>query len=165
MKLRIGSVAFLLGSVATAVTWLTLQPALVRIIEAVHKHAPDSAAVDVLTRVRGLLPYYLALDLVLVTALCYLVLHLAVGRPLERTEQAIEQLAHFDSSPLLRPSGGPLLSRLQRSLKRMADALIAEQAVTRRQLDELRAAHEKLSRAQMEQVAALARGKEPIFRA
>ncbi|MHB8879073.1 MAG: sensor histidine kinase [Myxococcaceae bacterium] len=154
MRLRIASIAFLLGSLSTGLTWLTLQPALVRLVSAVHRLAGATGSdAEMLARVRGLLPFYLALDLLAVTALCFAVLYLAVGRPLRRTEEAVEQLTRLDLKSPMKPSGGPLLSRLQASLRRMADSLRDEQALTRRQLDELGATNASLSRAQTELVA------------
>jgi two-component system, NtrC family, sensor kinase len=153
MRLRLASIAFLLGSAATGVSWLTLHPALVQLIDAVHKYAPHSPAVELLTQIRGLLPFYLALDLIAVTGLVYLVLHLAVARPLGRTEKTIHAISQLELDRPVHASGGPLLSRLNRSLKRMADALLAEQALTRSQLTRLEAANETLSRAQTELIA------------
>ncbi|MBI3180838.1 MAG: two-component sensor histidine kinase [Myxococcales bacterium] len=154
MSFRLASISFLLGSLATGVTWLTVQPPLVRLLDAIQRHTPEgSPAREVVAQVRALLPYYLGLDLLLMAGLCFAVLHLAIARPLRRTEEAVEQLSRLELDLPLRPAGGPLLSRLERSLKRMADALLAEQALTRRQLAELREANLKLRRAQTELVA------------
>jgi C4-dicarboxylate-specific signal transduction histidine kinase len=155
MRARIASIAFLLGSVSTGVTWLTLQPALMRLLAALHRlAAPGSTDVELLGQVRGLLPFYLALDLLAVTGLCFLVLHLAVGRPLRRAEESIEQLSRFEVKSPLATSGGPLLSRLQTALRRMAESLRDEQSLTRRQLAELEATNQRLSKARTELVAA-----------
>lgn len=155
MRLRLASIAFLLGSVSTGVAWLTLQPALVRLIELVRRTAPPgSAEAELLLRVRGLLPYSLALDLVIVTLLCYGALHLTVGAPLRRTEEAVAQLTRLELEAPLRPTGGPLLSRLQRSLAGLARALQEEQALTQRQLEELRAKNQQLSKTRTELLAA-----------
>ncbi|MFP2927897.1 hypothetical protein ACLESO_22405, partial [Pyxidicoccus sp. 3LG] len=57
MKWRIASVAFLLGSLSTGLTWLSLQPALIRLLDMARRLAPpDSAEAEALARVKGLLP-------------------------------------------------------------------------------------------------------------
>jgi signal transduction histidine kinase len=155
VRVRLGSIAFLLGSAATGITWLTLQPSVLRLIDSVRRLAPEgSADAEMLGRVRGLLPFYLALDLGLITALCFIVLFLMVGRPIRRTEEAIDQLARLELESPLKASGGPLLARVQTSLRRMADALREEQALTRRQLTQLQSTNAQLVQAQTELVAA-----------
>ena len=154
MRLRVAAIAFLLGSACTGLTWLTLQPVLVKLLSALHRAAgANGPEVELFDRVRGLLPFYLAIDLVAVTAICFVVLHLAVGRPLLQAEAEIDQLSRLEAATPFRPTGGPLLSRLQGALRRTADSLRDEQAVTRRQLAELEAAYARLARAQTELLA------------
>ncbi|MCE9667374.1 ATP-binding protein [Myxococcus stipitatus] len=157
MKWRIASVAFLLGSLCTGLSWLSLQPVLIRLLEVGRRlAAPGSPESEVLTQVRGFLPLALGLDLVALTLLAYLVLDLTVGRPLRSTEAVVEQLGRLELDPnqLVPTQGGPLLSRMQRALQRLAEALRAEQVLTRTQMASLRETNDRLSRAQTELVAA-----------
>ncbi|XXF76631.1 ATP-binding protein [Myxococcaceae bacterium GXIMD 01537] len=155
MKWRIASVAFLLGSLATGLTWLSVQPMLLRLLDVARRFAePGSPAEATVARVRGLLPLALGLDLVALTVLAYLVLDFTVGRPLRATEVAVEQLGRLELDLPPVSQGGPLLSRFQAALNRMAEALRREQAVTRTQLEDLRRANTRLTQAQAELVAA-----------
>jgi signal transduction histidine kinase len=155
MKIRIASIAFLFSSLSMGVVWLTLQPVIVQMIAAIRKLAPPGTAeAELLARVRSFLPFYLALNLLLLTVVCYVVLYAVLGRPLHRMEQAIEQLGRLDLEMPWEAQGGPLLARIQAALKRMAEALHREQATTRRQLAELVSANQQLTRAQTELVSA-----------
>jgi two-component system NtrC family sensor kinase len=155
MKWRIASVAFLLGSLTTGLSWLTLQPALIRLLDMARRLAPPgSLDAERLARVRGLLPLALALDLVVLTVLVYFVLDFTVGRPLRATELAVEQLGRLELDLAPVSQGGPLLSRIQSALNRMAEALRREQALTRSQLSELQQANARLARAHTELVSA-----------
>jgi signal transduction histidine kinase len=155
VKWRIASVAFLLGSLSTGLSWLTLQPALIRLMDVARRLAPpESAEAEVLSRVRGFLPFALALDLMVLGVLVYLVMDFTVGRPLRATEVAVEQLGRLELDLPPVSQGGPLLSRIQSALNRMAEALRQEQALTRSQLQELRQANARLARAQTELVSA-----------
>ncbi|NPC84696.1 two-component sensor histidine kinase, partial [Pyxidicoccus fallax] len=155
MKWRIASVAFLLGSLSTGLIWLSVQSALLRLLEGVRRLAPPGGPeLEMLARVKGLLPLLLGLDLVAVTVLAYVVLDLTVGRPLRSTEAVVEQFGRLELDPHMVPmQGGPLLSRIQRALQRMAEALRTEQALTRSQMASLREANARLARAQTELVS------------
>ncbi|RKH16833.1 two-component sensor histidine kinase [Corallococcus praedator] len=154
MKWRIASVAFLLGSLSTGLSWLTLQPVLIRLLDVARRLAdPGTPEAEGLSRIRTFLPLALGLDLVVLTVLAYVVLDLTVGRPLRATEAAVEQLGRLQLDVPLAGQGGPLLSRIQRALQRMAEALRQEQALTRSQLEALREANSRLARAQTELVA------------
>jgi ABC-type oligopeptide transport system substrate-binding subunit len=115
--------AFLLGSVSTGLSWLSLQPSLVKLVAAL---SGAGASPEMVASVRSVLPFYLGLDLLLSTLVTYFVLQLAVGRPLGAMESAVDQIARLDLASPLAPSGGPLLSRLQSALARMAQALLAD---------------------------------------
>jgi two-component system, NtrC family, sensor kinase len=155
MKLKIASIAFLFSSLATGFAWLTLQPLLFRLMEAVRRLSPDGGAdAAALSQARALLPFYLALDLLGLTLLFYAVLHWMLVRPLQRTEEEVEQLQKLHLDLPLQGSGGPLLSRVRGALGRLAEALRREQVVTRNQLTDLRASNERLAKAQTELVAA-----------
>lgn len=155
MKLRIASVAFLLGSLATGLIWLTLQPLLLWLLGVGYQLAqPGTPEAVLVERVRGLLPLVLGLDLVALTILIYAVLYLTVGRPLRATEAAVEQLGRLELDLQPVSQGGPLLSRVQGALNRMAAALRQEQALTRAQLEELRRTNERLAQTQTELVSA-----------
>lgn len=154
MRARIASLSFFLASAAVAVAWLTLLPVMTRLLDALRRaSAPGSGEAEMLGRLREILPLYLAADLVLIALVCFAILYFALGRPLRRTEEAIEQLGAHRSELPLASGGGPLLSRVQTSLRRMASALSEERALTTRQLDELKAANERIGHAQAELVA------------
>ncbi|MBX5482710.1 MAG: two-component sensor histidine kinase [Myxococcaceae bacterium] len=154
MRARIASLSFFLGSAALSVVWLTLLPILLRVTAALrHLAVPGSPEATLLAHVRTLLPFYLAADLAAILVICFVILHFTLGRPLARTEAAVEQLSRLNLNLVEAPSGGPLLSRIQTALRRMAAALADEQALTRRQIDELRATNERLARTQAELVA------------
>jgi two-component system NtrC family sensor kinase len=155
MKFRIASIAFLFSSLSIGIAWLTLQPVFLRLVSELRKLAPaTSPESELLKHFRALLPVYFGLNLLLLTVICYFVLYLMVGRPLRRTEDAIEQLGRLELEMPWETQGGPLLARVQAALKRMAQALQREQATTRRQLSELTTANERLTRAQTELVSA-----------
>ena len=152
MRLRISSIAVMFGAVATAVSWITLQPAIKTLLTAVKGLGPDAPQQQLVTQIQRVLPFYLALDLVVVTVFVYAVLQWMVGRPLRAAEDSISRLASSDLNVRF-DEGGPLMSRFQRALKRTADALQAEQTTTRTQLAELRTTNTQLMRAQSELVA------------
>jgi two-component system NtrC family sensor kinase len=151
VKLRVASIAFLLASISSGLTWLTLQPLLLRSFQALA-HEPSGAPAWVRSA-RALLPWHLALDVGLLTFVAYLVLYLMVVRPLGHAEDAVGQLTSLDLE-LPVHSGGPLLSRFQASLRQLARAFQREQAVTREQLAKLSRANDELRRTQMELVSA-----------
>ena len=151
MRLRIASMAFLLSAISVGASWFTLQLPLAALLDALGKSGASEGA-QLAARVKTLLPMYLGLDLVLVTLLAYVVIQLAVGRPLEAAEESIDKLGQLQLVvPLNR--GGPLLSRLERALARMAEALQQEQQRNRQQLEALTQANLQLQRAQTELVA------------
>lgn len=154
MKWRIASVAFLLSVVGTGFIWLTLQRPLLALVELARQGAPQgSPEAAVLARTLGSLPFLLVLDLMLLTLLAYALLDFMVGRPLRRTELVVEQLGRLELDVSVPESPGPLLSRIQRALSRMAAALQEEQETTLRQMEALRAANARLARAQTELVS------------
>ncbi|WP_225410985.1 sensor histidine kinase [Stigmatella hybrida] len=155
MKWRIASVAFLLGSLATGLSWLTLLPTLLHLMDVARRWVPsEGVEAAVLSRVRGFLPFALGLDLLVLVILAYIVLEFTVGRPLRATELAVGQLERLELDLTPISQGGPFLSRIQSALNRMAEALRREQALTRSQLEALRQANARLSRAQTELVSA-----------
>jgi two-component system, NtrC family, sensor kinase len=155
MKLRLAAIVFLVAVLATGLTWLSFQPLLVRLVEALHRTAAaGTAPALVLVRVREALPVLLALDLLLVGLVAYGILWLAVARPVQRLEAELRQLERLDLELGPRGSGGPLLARVEASLRRTASALQAERTVTLQQLEDLRLANERITRAQAELVAA-----------
>lgn len=153
MRLRIASIAFLIGSLCTGVTWLFFQPLLLRIGAVVKSAMPEGTERAAIQRLWSLLPFSLALEILLLTAIVYALLQLTVGRPLKRTEEAMAQLEQLNLDLPLQPSAGPLLSRVQDSLRRMADSLRKEQALNRRQVSDLQRMNDQLARAQTGLVA------------
>ena len=156
MRLRIAAIAFLISTLAVGLCWLSLQPLLARLLDVLHHlAAPAGPEQALLVRTARLLPVMLGVHLVAGGALVYAVLYLTVARPLGRAEGLVEQLSTLRlelDRPLDR--GGPLLSRLQGALGRLAGALRDEQATTRRQVSALQLTNERLSRAQAELAAA-----------
>ena len=153
MKLRIAAVAFLIAALATGVTWLSFQPLVLRLVEALRTTAPaGSAPRHVLETAQQFLPLYLGLDLLIVVLVSFGLLYFTVARPLAAVEREMQGLERLDWAPEDK-GGGPVLSRFQASLRRTAAALQAERAVTRRQLADLAAANDQLTRAQAGLVA------------
>src|SRR5262245_5506855 len=105
-----------------------MQPALAALLDFVT-HSEDLRGGLLATRVKVTLPFTLGLVLAAVVALSWLVIHFTVGRPLERTEKAIEKLGRLELDVPLE-SGGPLLSRLQGAIARMVEAVQTERAIT-----------------------------------
>jgi two-component system, NtrC family, sensor kinase len=93
---------------------------------------------------------YLLFALLLVGFLSYGVLHWMVARPLRQAEETVGQIGRLELNLPFGSSGGPLLSRLQSSLRRMAEALLREQALTKNQLADLKKVNRQLSRAYTE---------------
>jgi two-component system NtrC family sensor kinase len=153
MKLRLAAIAFLLAVLATGITWLSFQPVILRLVEALRMSAaPGTAPRRVLETAQAFLPVYLVLDLLILVLVAFAVLYLTVAAPLASVEREMGKLERLDWT-LEEKGGGPLLSRFQASLRRTAAALQAERDVTRRQLEDLAAANDQLTRAQAELVA------------
>jgi two-component system, NtrC family, sensor kinase len=155
MKLRLAAIVFLVAVLATGLAALSFQPVLAALMEALRRAAvPGSAPALVLGRAREALPLLLVLDFLLVGLVAYGILWLAVARPLQRLEAELGQLGRLDLALGEGGRGGPLLSRVEASLRRTALALQAERTVTNQQLEDLRLANEHITRAQAELVSA-----------
>ncbi len=155
MRLRLAAIVFLVAVLATGLTSLSFQPLLAGLMEALRRAAvPGTAPALVRTGARQALPLLLGLDLLLVGLCAYAILWLAVARPVQRLEAEMRQLERLDLQLGPRGSGGPLLARVEASLRRTAAALQEERTVTHQQLEDLRLANEQLTRAQAELVAA-----------
>ena len=153
MKGRLAAIAFLLSALATGLTWLSFQPVILRLVEALRVAAPrGSGPRRVLETAQEFLPLYLGLDLLILVLVAFAVLYFTVARPLGAIEREMQSLERPDWAPEEK-GGGPLLSRFQASLRRTAAALQVERELTRRQLHELSAANTQLTRAQAELVA------------
>lgn len=133
MRLRLLVTSLLIATVTVAPTWLSLQPLLRRALNA-----------EAWQRANTLV---LGLDFGLATLVVYLVLHFTVGRPIERIEKTVNDLARDDRE------GGGLLLRLDRALRRLALDLGQERRRNQSQLDELTASHSALLKLQAELVA------------
>lgn len=155
MKLRLAAIVFLVAVLATGLTSLSFQPVLAGLMEALRRASvPGSAPALVRTGAREALPLLLGLDLVLVGLSAYAILWLAIARPVQRLEAELAQLERLDLKLGPRGSGGPLLARVEASLRRTASALQVERSVTHQQLEDLRLANEHITRAQEELVSA-----------
>ncbi|HYV49944.1 MAG TPA: HAMP domain-containing sensor histidine kinase [Myxococcaceae bacterium] len=156
MKLRIAAIAFLIATLTVGLCWLSLQPVLARLLEALQRTAPPGTAEHALwARTVRMLPLLLGAHLVAGGALAFAVLYLTVARPLGRAVGLVDQLSTLKldlDAPLDR--GGPLVSRLSGALGRLTAALRDEQATTRRQVNALQHTNQRLSRAQAELAAA-----------
>lgn len=149
MRVRLASIAMMLGAVATGLSWLTLQPALRTLLGVARSLGAGQGAVARITQV---LPFALAIDVLAATALIYVVLVFTVGRPLQGLEALVAQLARPELGLPDVPQG-PLLSRVGRSLRQATEAVAQERAQNVAQLAELREKNEQLVRAQAELVA------------
>jgi two-component system, NtrC family, sensor kinase len=155
MKLRLAAIVFLVAVLATGLTSLSFQPVLAGLMEALRRaSAPGSAPALVRAGAREALPLLLGLDLLVVGLFAYAILWLAVARPVQRLEAELAQLERLDLQLGPRGSGGPLLARVEASLRRTASALQVERSVTHQQLEDLRLANEHITRAQEELVTA-----------
>jgi two-component system NtrC family sensor kinase len=155
MKFRLAAIVFLVAILATGLTSLSFQPVLAGLMEALRRASvPGSAPALVRAGVRQALPLLLGLDLLMVGLFAYAILWLAVARPVQRLEAELAQLERLDLQLGPRGSGGPLLSRVEASLRRTASALQAERSVTHQQLEDLQLANQHITRAQAELVAA-----------
>jgi two-component system NtrC family sensor kinase len=153
VKVRVAAIAFLLAVLSTGLTWLSFQPLLLRLVEALRVSAPlGSGPRRVLQSAQEMLPIYLGLDLLIVLLVSFAVLYLTVARPLAAVEREMQKLERLDWE-LEEKGGGPLLSRFQASLTRTAAALQAERSLTSRQVQDLEAANAQLTRAQAKLVA------------
>lgn len=150
MRARIALVSLIVGLLGTAVCWLTLQPVMSSLVDTASRVA---SAQPMVARVETVLPFFLGLDVLMLSAMSYGVLTWLVGRPLIHLEEAIEKLGRLDGEVVFR-RGGPLVSRLQAAVAQMAVALKTEQALTARNVTQLKEANEKLIRAQTELVSA-----------
>jgi two-component system NtrC family sensor kinase len=155
MKLRLAAIVFLVAVLATGLTSLSFEPVLAGLMEALRRATvPGTAPALVRAGARETLPLLLGLDLLLVGLFAYGILWLAVARPVQRLEAELGQLERLDLQLGPRGSAGPLLARVEASLRRTASALQAERSVTHQQLKDLRLANEHLTRAQEELVSA-----------
>ncbi len=134
MRLRLLLTSLLIAVVTVVPAWLSLQPLLRGTLGQAETWQRASALV-------------LALDFGLATLLVYLVLHLTLGRPIERIEKTVRDLARDDQE-----SGG-LLLRLDRALRRLALDLGEERRLNKARLEELTASHDALVKLQAELVA------------
>ncbi len=155
MKLRLAAIVFLVAVLATGLTSLSFEPVLAALMEALRRATvPGSAPALVRAGARQALPLLLGLDLLLVGLFAYAILWLAVARPVQRLEAELGQLERLDLELGPRGAGGPLLARVETSLRRTASALQAERSVTHQQLEDLRLANEHITRAQEELISA-----------
>jgi two-component system, NtrC family, sensor kinase len=156
MKLRLAAIVFLVAVLATGLTSLSFQPVVAGLMEALRRATvPGTAPALVRAGAREALPLLLGLDLLLVGLFAYAILWLAVARPVQRLEAQLGQLERLDLQLGPRGSGGPLLARVEASLRRTASALQAERSVTQEQLEDLKLANEHITRAQEELVSAV----------
>lgn len=145
MRLRLVALVLLLAVIASGFTWLTLWPLLRPVWFWVLQGGPAPDPAELSVRLRGSTVPLLLLNVIGVSVLSYVVLYFTIGRPLRRTEELVEQMETLRLDFPLEQSGGPLLSRVQASLRRTADALRREQKTTAAQLDELTATNRRLA--------------------
>ncbi len=150
MRLRIALISVGLAALVTGAVLIALQPPLAGLMEVVRQS--DVATHPGVARFRAVLPVQLGLAFLVATVVIFVALYVTVGRPLLRAEEAVEQIAGLERDASV-PTGGPVLSRLQRALKRLAAALAAERTRNAEQLEALRRTNEQLVRLQAELVA------------
>jgi C4-dicarboxylate-specific signal transduction histidine kinase len=144
-----------LVTVALAIALLTLGIVTLSLMPVFDRLANELAATglaDSVRTMRGLVRTIVLLDLVLVTGVVFTVLYLSFGLPLARAERTVDQIASDDVDVGL--FGGPLLVRLERSLRRLSSALKEERDRNRSQLEHLTQTNERLVRLQAELVTA-----------
>ncbi|MCI0570725.1 MAG: ATP-binding protein [Myxococcaceae bacterium] len=155
MKWRIASLAFLIGILCTGIAWLSMQPALLRLLQGLSRLAPPGSPEALLrVQVQALLPLWLGLALVTAVLLTFCVLYVIVGRPLRETEGLAERVGRQPEGQLASLASGPLLRRVHVALERTSRELAEERARTHAQLVALQDANERLARAQTELVSA-----------
>lgn len=152
MKFRLASVAFLLATLAAGISWLSIQPVLVRLFDTVHRLSGEKPSA--VLHLQHALPLYLAMDVASVALVAYGALYLTVVRPLETLQRQIGELERLNLNLPVQSESGPLLARVHASLRRAAAALQNEQALTQKQLLDLKANNVRLSEAQTELIAA-----------
>lgn len=134
MKLRLLVTAAFVSLVTAGASWLTLQPLLTR-----------AAAGGAWQRASLLV---LMLDVGLGALVCFLVLQITLGRPVERLAAAVRTLR------ATRDDDDGSLTRLELSVRRLGAELSEERDTNGQRLSELTASHERLVRLQAELVAA-----------
>lgn len=154
MRAKFAAVAVMLAMMATGFTVLTLWPLLRPLWAFVLEGGSPPTAQALVSRISALTAPLLLLNVIGVGVLTYLVLYFTVFRPLRRTEELVEQLESLRLELPMDDTGGPLLSAVQASLRRMAEALRREQQTTAAQLNELAATNERLTAARNELVRA-----------
>lgn len=134
MKLRLLITAVFLSAVSVGATWLTMQPLLKRAAQGGSWQRASTLV--------------LGLDLVVAALVIFLLLYFTFARPLARLGRTVSSLV---------PGGdddGPLLSSLERTLRRLTVDLSDERRANQRRVDELTTSHDALMRLQAELVAA-----------
>ncbi len=134
MKARLFITSVLISLVTVIPTWVSLQPLVRRAQE-------QGAAWQNMTTL------LLSLDFVFSTVAVFILLHFTFGRPIERIEHTVRDLAREDDE------GGALLLRLDRALRRLALELSEERRVNQQRLHELETSHDALVKLQAELVA------------
>lgn len=125
-------------------------PLLLRLAHLARTAPAHAVEMEFVRRTTVEFPLYLGAELLVLTLLGYAVLHWAIGRPLADTERSISQLERLDLELSMPHSGGPVLTRIQQSLRRTADALRVERELTRRQLADVQRMNAKLTTAYTE---------------
>jgi two-component system, NtrC family, sensor kinase len=149
VKIRIAILSLCLGIVCSGLAWLTLQPFLSAAVEALKSTPMGQKIGPQLTEGLGALAI---LNAVVISGLLFLALYYFFGAPVARAEETIDQIGTIDAF-VAPQSGGPVLIRLQQSLKRLALALSEERQRSATQLAQLQANNDELLRLQSELVA------------
>ena len=150
MKLRIALASIAIVLAVTGATALVLGPLLSMLLQTVS-NVPGPLA-ESLVRWRSTFGLLLALNVVISSGLVFLVLYLTFGVPLARAGETVERIAEEYTDIDVR--GDALLTRLDRSLRRLAAALRDERERNQAQLDTLKASNSQLVRLQAELVGA-----------
>jgi C4-dicarboxylate-specific signal transduction histidine kinase len=148
MKLRVAIASVVIAVLVAAATWGAILPLLKLLAGAAEPRLLDAGGIDW----ERLVPLLVGLSLVASAAAVFLVLYLAVGLPLSRVEDTIDQIASENVTVAVQ--GGPLVARVARALRRLSAELNEERARSRTQVAELERRNEELLRLQAELVAA-----------
>lgn len=150
MKSRIAIASVAIVLLVSGATWFVVGPMVSVLLQALAAH--PTALAEPVAKWRSTFVLLAALGTVSASGLVFLVLYFMFGVPLARAAVTVEQIA--DEYTDIDVRGGGLLTRLDRSLRRLASALRDERAQNQAQLDSLKASNEQLLRLQAELVAA-----------
>ncbi|MEW5742228.1 MAG: ATP-binding protein [Myxococcota bacterium] len=148
MKLRVAVASVVIAIVASGAAWGSIFPLLKLLAGSVETRMAEAGGLEW----QRLVPLLVGLELIASASAVFLVLYLAVGLPLSRVEDTIDQIGTENVTVAVQ--GGPLVSRVARALRRLSAELNEERERSRAQVAELERRNDELVRLQAELVAA-----------